>query len=92
LFTIVVFRHYELSSLAIPVVTFALINLPQLIILRLVGASWIASSWSIALAGLFISIPWWAYGVAAEFAVRRYLQQKIEIEKSYPFAFARKSL
>jgi hypothetical protein len=91
LFTIVIFRHYEISFPSLPVLAFILANAPQFIILRLVGGPPLTTPWTFAFAGLFISIPWWAYGVAAEFAVRRYLEQKIGNRETHPFSFVKKS-
>ena len=73
LFMIVVLRHYEMSLLPLPVLAFILLNLPQLTILRLIAGPLNMTGWIWALLGLFISIPWWAYGIAAEFAIRRVL-------------------
>src|ERR1044071_9769606 len=75
LFTIVIFRHYEVSFPSLPVIAFGLTNLPQLLMLRFVAAPIAPTPMNIALMGVFVSIPWWAYGVAAEFAIRRLIDR-----------------
>jgi hypothetical protein len=73
---IVVVRHYEISFPSLPVLAFAIVDSPQFILLRFVPG---IAGWSWALLGLFISIPWWGYGMAAEFAIRRLVSYKLSL-------------
>jgi len=76
LFLFVVLRHYEIGFPSLPVLAFALVDSPQFILLRFVPG---IAGWSWALLGLFISIPWWGYGMAVEFAIRRLVSYKLSL-------------
>jgi hypothetical protein len=78
LFMIVVLRHYEIGFPSLPVIAFVLVDSPQLMLLRLVTGPLRITGWSWTLLGPFISIPWWAYGIAAEFAIRRLVSSKLK--------------
>jgi len=73
-YTVLFLKFYILVPFALPRLLFALINLPQLVILHLFWDVIGTESWRWIVFGIFTSIPWWAYGVAAEFAIKRRLR------------------
>jgi hypothetical protein len=78
-FMIVILRHYEIDSFSKPVLAFAIVDSPQLVLLRFIRGLFGTTEWSWTFLGLFISIPWWAYGMAVEFAIRRIVSSKLSL-------------
>jgi hypothetical protein len=64
--------HRDISLSNWPALLCVLLNLPQFTVLRLIGGVPLArTALTSGLLDVFISIPWWAYGVAGEFVVKR---------------------
>ena len=73
LFMLLLGRYYgsELASFSLPRLVFGIVNLPQFIILHALGIWSLRTALNEPMIVLITSIPWWAYGCAAEYVVRR---------------------